>query len=164
MDDTVLFSSPGFYYHTKRLCKGNILICIGRNDFWESVNNSDQYSLPKKIGFQLIKMHQERGDNIYFITARSNPSKAKNDLKDLLKKTFEIKKMNEVIFTGILEDKIKPIKENDIKIYYGDSDSDMRDAIAAGVRPIRVMRANSINHLPFTLGAFNEEVLSNSEA
>ncbi|MBQ4875280.1 MAG: acid phosphatase AphA [Rickettsiaceae bacterium H1] len=163
IDDTVLFSSPGFYYHTKRLCGGNIIECINRNDFWESVNSSDQYSLPKKIGFQLIKMHQERGDKIYFITARKNPSKNEK-VTSLLKETFNIRKMNKVIFTGISEGKVKSIKDNDIKIYYGDSDGDIQDANEAGARPIRVMRArNSINHLPFTLGAFNEEVLLNSD-
>ena len=47
---------------------------------------------------------------------------------------------------------------------YGDSDGDIRDSIAAGARPMRVMRARtSVNHEPSHNGAFGEEVLINSE-
>ncbi len=60
--------------------------------------------------------------------------------------------------------KFKPIKENKIKIFYGDTDSDIEAAFEAGIRAIKIMRAvNSTNKpLPHN-GSFGEEVLVNSE-
>ena len=99
IDDTVLFSSPPFYYYVNNLCDGDFNECMQRNDFWESINNdADQYSLPKKVGYQLIKMHQERGDKIYFITARH--SSDRENVTNFLRRVFDIKDMEAVIFTG----------------------------------------------------------------
>ena len=49
-------------------------------------------------------------------------------------------------------------------VSYGDSDGDIRESIAAGARPIRVMRARTLVNLdPVHNGGFGEEVLVNSE-
>ena len=41
---------------------------LKNQDFWNEVNaGCDKYSIPKQIGIDLIKMHQERGDQIYLL-------------------------------------------------------------------------------------------------
>ena len=71
IDDTLLFSSPGFYYYANKHDLKQFKTCDEDKDFWYDVNNfADEYSLPKNIAFELIELHQSRGDVIYFITAR----------------------------------------------------------------------------------------------
>lgn len=161
IDDTLLFSSPGFYNAVTSLCNGNFTKCAIRDDFWYKINNgADDYSLPKEIAFELIKMHQERGDNIFYITARAETKE--EVVTPLIEKIFSIEKMNNVIFTG--GDKTQAMLDNDIQIYYGDADGDMLDAQSAKARPIRVLRAkNSMNKQLTNVGKFNEEVVFNSE-
>ena len=71
IDDTVLFSSPGFY-------RGQLEFSPGKQDylknpqFWEKMNNGwDEFSMPKEVAKSLIAMHLKRGDSIYFVTGRS---------------------------------------------------------------------------------------------
>ena len=161
IDDTVFFSSPGFYHYVNYFCNGELSTCLERDDFWEAINNgADNYSLPKKIAVELINMHQERGDDIYFITARKGTKS--ETVTPLLQKAFNIKKMNQVLFAH--GDKTESIKENNIKIYYGDADADMECAKNADARPIRILRAkNSYSTSAFNLGKFDEEILVNSD-
>lgn len=163
VDDTVLFSSPGFYYYGNRLCQGNLQECKTRPDFQYAINNKvDYYSLPKHIAFKLINLHQDRGDTIYFITGRHETKE--EILSSLLKEKFKIKKMHDVIFTGG-DNKTQAIRKHNIKIYYGDADTDMKSALEAQARAIRVCRAkNSLNGSEVNLGMFDEEILLNSEA
>lgn len=165
IDDTVLFSSPGYYYGRQKYSPGNKAFAI-MEEFWNEMNNGlDQFSLPKESARKLIELHKKRGDSIYFITART---KTKTEsVTELLEKTFDLENLNKVIFTGIKLGenlKIKPIKENKIQIFYGDADSDIEAALEAGIRAIRIVRAvNSTNKpLPHN-GSFGEEVLVNSE-
>lgn len=165
IDDTVLFSSPGYYYGRQKYSPGNKGYTI-MEEFWNEMNNGlDQFSIPKECARKLIELHKKRGDSIYFITART---KTKTEsVTDLLAKTFDLENPRKVIFTGVKLGenlKIKPIKENKIKIFYGDADSDIEAALEAGIRAIRIMRAlNSTNKpLPHN-GSFGEEVLVNSE-
>lgn len=165
IDDTVLFSSPGYYYGRQKYSPGNKAFVI-MEEFWNEMNNGlDQFSIPKECARKLIELHEKRGDSIYFITART---KTKTEsVTELLVKTFDLENPHKVIFTGVKLGKnlkIKPIKENKIQIFYGDSDSDMEAALEAGIRAIRIMRAvNSTNKpLPHN-GSFGEEVLVNSE-
>ncbi|EEC7187847.1 acid phosphatase AphA, partial [Escherichia coli] len=69
------------------------------------------------------------------------------------------------IFAG--EDKgakVQYIRDRNIKLYYGDSDGDIKDAREAGAEPIRVMRAlNSSNQPMPRNGALEEKVLVNSD-
>lgn len=165
IDDTVLFSSPGYYYGREKYSPGNKAFAI-MEEFWNEMNNGlDQFSLPKESARKLIELHKKRGDSIYFITART---KTKTEsVTELLEKTFDLENLNKVIFTGFKLGenlKIKPIKENKIQIFYGDADSDIEAALEAGIRAIRIVRAvNSTNKpLPHN-GSFGEEVLVNSE-
>lgn len=165
IDDTVLFSSPGYYYGRQKYSPGNKGFTI-MEEFWNEMNNGlDQFSIPKECARKLIELHKKRGDSIYFITART---KTKTEsVTDILAKTFDLENPHKVIFTGfeLGENlKIKPLKENKIQIFYGDADSDVEAALEAGVRAIRIMRAvNSTNKpLPHN-GSLGEEVLVNSE-
>ena len=71
IDDTVLFTSSCFYYGQQKYSPGK-QDYLKNQDFWNEVNaGCDKYSIPKQIAADLIKMHQERGDQIYFITGRT---------------------------------------------------------------------------------------------
>jgi acid phosphatase (class B) len=165
VDDTVLFSSPGYYYGREKYSPGNKAY-VTMEEFWNEMNNGlDQFSIPKECARKLIELHKKRGDSIYFITART---KTKTEsVTELLMKTFNLENIHEVIFTGVKLGenlKIKAIKENKIRIFYGDADSDIDAALEAGIRAIRIMRAvNSTNKPLPQNGSFGEEVLKNSE-
>jgi acid phosphatase (class B) len=80
-----------------------------------------------------------------------------------LRKIFELPELEPVIFTN-REPKTAAFRCLQAVLSYGDSDGDMRDSIAAGARPIRVLRSRtSVNQEPTNNGAFGEEVLMNSE-
>lgn len=165
IDDTVLFSSPGYYYGRQKYSSGNNAYKI-MEEFWNEMNNGlDKFSIPKECARKLIELHKKRGDLIYFITGRT---KTKTEtVTELLVKTFNLENVPKVIFTGFKLGqnlKIKPIKENKIQIFYGDADSDIEAALEAGIRAIRIMRAvNSTNKPLPSNGSFGEEVLVNSE-
>jgi acid phosphatase (class B) len=164
-DDTVLFSSPGYYYGREKYSPGNKAY-VTMEEFWNEMNNGlDQFSIPKECARELIELHKKRGDSIYFITSRK---KTKTEtVTKLLGKTFNLENPHEVIFAGFNlgeNSKVKAIKENKIRIFYGDADSDMDAALEAGIRAIRIMRAvNSTNRPLPQNGSFGEEVLVNSE-
>lgn len=165
IDETVLFASPVFYHVAGKQCNGAIIECMETLPFWESANQLDSFSLPKQKGVELVKMHLARGDKVYFITARTGT--ATESVTHTLRKLFEEPDLPPVIFTGYSKSKnlkIDPIKEHHIEIFYGDSDLDMEAAIAAGARPIRILRAaNTLEALTQPhVGAFNEEVVKDS--
>ena len=165
IDDTLLFSSPGFYYGREKYSPGNRTYSR-LPEFWEEMNNGlDRFSLPKAIARKLIELHQERGDTLYFITGRP-PAKTET-LTDLLGKTFGVENPNPVIFTGNSRAgnaKIEPLEVNGIKIFYGDSDGDIEAAQAVGARAIRVLRAGNSTSPPVpNPGHLGEEVLADSE-
>lgn len=56
------------------------------------------------------------------------------------------------------------MKAKDIKIYYGDSDGDIKAAIATNARGIRLLRASNSTYQPLPqAGAMGEEVIINSQ-
>lgn len=165
IDDTVLFSSPGYYYGQNKYSPGSEAY-LTMEEFWNEMNNGlDRFSLPKECGRKLIELHQKRGDSIYFITAR-NGTKTER-VTEILAETFGLKNPNKVIFTGpkLAENpKVGPIREYKIRIYYGDSDVDIKAAQIAGVRAIRIMRPGNSTNKPLPkAGRLGEEVLKNSE-
>lgn len=164
VDDTVLFSSPAYYYGQQKYSPG-------RNDylsdpeFHKELNNGlDRFSIPKEIARKLIDFHKGRGDNIFFITGR-DPT-ATETLTELLAKIFDLENPNPVIFCGANpgeNPKIAPLRENDIRIYYGDSDGDILAAQAVRIRGIRIIRADNSTHKPLPeIGKLGEEVLVDS--
>ncbi|TYB05984.1 acid phosphatase AphA [Aggregatibacter actinomycetemcomitans] len=166
IDDTVLFSSPCFYHGQQKYSPGK-QDYLKNQDFWNEVNaGCDQYSIPKQITVDLINMHQERGDQIYFITGRTAGDK--DGVTPVLQKAFNIKNMHPVEFMGGRDrttkyNKTPGIIEHKVTIHYGDSDDDILAAKEAGVRGIRLMRAANSTYQPMpTLGGYGEEVLINS--
>jgi len=163
VDDTVLFSSPCFYYGKMKYSPTSEDY-LKMDAFWTDIhtNNCDQYSIPKDVARKLIDMHTARGDDIYFITGRTRGSGGET-LTAAIKKAFDIEKMNDVVFTASSENKVEFLKDHKLKIYYGDADSDMKAAIAADIRPIRVMRAQNSTYKPEPKnGKFGEEVIVDS--
>ncbi|ACX81568.1 acid phosphatase [Aggregatibacter actinomycetemcomitans D11S-1] len=166
IDETVLFSSPCFYHGQQKYSPGK-QDYLKNQDFWNEVNaGCDQYSIPKQIAVDLINMHQERGDQIYFITGRT--AEDKDGVTPVLQKAFNIKNMHPVEFMGGRDrttkyNKTPGIIEHKVTIHYGDSDDDILAAKEAGVRGIRLMRAANSTYQPMpTLGGYGEEVLINS--
>ena len=165
IDDTTLFSTPVFYRGQQEFSP-NGYSYLTNQDFWDKANCGwDAFSMPKNIAKELIAMHQERGDSIYFITGRTGSDC--NFTTEYLKKTFDIKDMNDVIFAGSSRTeytKTKYIKENGIKVYYGDADGDIISARDAGAEGIRVMRAANSSYTPIPKnGIYGERVLKDSQ-
>lgn len=168
IDDTVLSTSGCFWW-------GQQTFSPGSNDylkkqlFWDAVNGCDRFSIPKGSARALIKMHQDRNDQIFFITGRTAPRQMEL-LTPLLVKTFGSKNMHFVNFSGGIPhdtqyDKTPFLKALNIDLHYGDSDNDITAAMEAGpnVRAIRVIRAANSTNLPMpAVGSFNEEVLRDS--
>lgn len=165
IDDTVLFSSPGYFYGQQKYSPGSSAY-LSMEEFWMEMNNGlDRFSIPKECARNLIELHKNRGDSIYFITARTGSES--ETVTEILAGLFGLVNPNKVIFTGfkVLENpKIKPLKDNKIQIFYGDSDGDVRAAQIAGVRAIRIMRAENSTSKPIPkAGSLGEEVLVDSD-
>lgn len=164
IDDTVLFSSPGFY-------RGSIEFKdhLNNPDFWQKMNNEwELFSMPKKIGIDLVKMHLDRGDTVYFITGRDKTTP--EGVTAYLQKVLDVpaNKMNPVIFTSAptvqKNTKVEWMRDHELKIYYGDADSDITAAIELGIRGIRILRAANSSYQPLPkAGRYGEEVVINSE-
>ncbi len=144
IDDTVLFSSPGFWRGQKTYSPGSEAY-LKNPEFWEKMNNGwDEFSMPKEVGRQLIAMHIKRGDSIYFVTGRSQTKT--ETVSKTLQDDFLIPgaNMNPVIFAGDKpgqNTKTQWLREKNIKVFYGDSDNDISAARDADARGIRVLRA-----------------------
>lgn len=167
IDDTVLFSSPGFYRGQKEFSPGGQSY-LKNPQFWEKMNNGwDEFSMPKEVGSSLIAMHLKRGDSIYFVTGRSQTQS--ETVTKTLQQDFSIPdaSVNPVIFAGDKagqNTKTQWLKDKEIKIFYGDSDNDITAAQEAGARGIRVLRASNSSYQPLPqAGSYCEEVIVNSE-
>lgn len=167
IDDTVLFSSPGFW-RGQRTYSPDSQDYLKNPEFWEKMNNGwDAFSIPKEVARSLIAMHVKRGDSIYFVTGRSQTKT--ETVSKTLQDDFLIPgaNMNPVIFAGDepgQNTKTQWLKEKNIRVFYGDSDNDITAAREVGARGIRVLRASNSTYLPLPqAGAFNEEVIVNSE-
>ena len=141
--------------------------------FWDYVaENGDEHSIPKQSAKDLIKMHLERGDNVFFITGRTKHSKDKNYTSTKLSKTlqryFKLPKEVYVEYTGdtptggFKYDKSFYIKKHNVSIHYGDSDDDILAARELGIRGIRVQRAYNSTNPQKLNGGYGEEVVINS--
>lgn len=167
IDDTVLFSSPGFYYgmtnHDGPACTNKYgADPLHSKVFWNDMNGTfDNFSLPKVSGNALIQMHLKRGDRIVFITARD--SSRVSSMPKILMQSFQMPKPD-IVFTCD-KPKRRFILTKGVKIYYGDSDSDILAADSAKVRPVRVLRSPlSSNRTSYQkVGLLGEEVLKDSE-
>lgn len=175
IDDTVIFPKVSFHVNFHLFCPMDNRPfrphCTNQPDFWDHLNTSGHLCPAKEIGKLLIDMHKGRGDKIFFITAREKSVYKPETMTETLSRTFGIKNLNKVIYLGLSAlnpdkpGKAKAITENNIKIFYGDSDSDIAAAIAAKIRGIRVMRApNSQDNEEMPInGRYGEEVIIGSD-
>ena len=167
IDDTVLFSSPGFWRGQKTFSPGSEDY-LKNPQFWEKMNNGwDEFSMPKGGARQLIARRVKRGDSIWFVTGRSQTKT--ETVSKTLQDDFLIPaaNMNPVIFAGDKpgqNTKTQWLQAKQIKVFYGDSDNDITAAREAGARGIRVLRAANSSYKPLPMaGALGEEVIVNSE-
>jgi acid phosphatase (class B) len=177
VDDTVLFTSPGFQWGSRTY--GPDIVSAGvpvreedlateeqrrkYREFWTKMNNElDQFSVKKWIAGELIALHKSRGDQIYFVTKRIHTGAER--LTETLRREFGLPADSPAVIFTNRRDKTEAFRKVGAQLSYGDSDGDIRDSIQAGARPIRVLRSpQSVNHEPTHDGAFGEEVLRNSE-
>ena len=149
------------------------------DNIWHKCNGEMMnFSMPKSTGMNLIKLHKERGDKIYFITAR--PYTENEQLSAYIKNVFNIEDVS-LHFAGKSTVSAKPdaqkemlIKKYNITLFYGDSDGDIKSARKAKIRPIRILtpyiyspkelKNFSIPLIPYSPnpGIFCEEILQNS--
>ncbi|MFB2865440.1 acid phosphatase AphA [Aeromonas sp. MdU4] len=167
IDDTLLFSSPGFYRGRMEYSPKDQSY-LKNPEFWEKMNNGwDEFSIPKEVGKALIAMHLKRGDHIYFVTGR--PVTKTETVTKTLQKTMNIPdaQLNPVIFADDhpgQNTKVQWLKDKKMKIFYGDSDGDIKAAQEIGARGIRLLRAANSSYQPMPLaGALGEEVIINSQ-
>jgi acid phosphatase (class B) len=163
IDDTVLFSSPCFFYGQQKYSPGKFDY-LKNQAFWDDINkNCDiNYSIPKDIAANLIAMHTKRGDTIYFITGRTKSEGER--VTETIKRDFAMETVNPVVFTAGDATKTAFLKEKGVKVYYGDADGDMKQALEVGARPIRVLRASNTTYKPMPKnGSFGEEVIIDSD-
>ncbi len=167
VDDTVLFSSPGFYYAFSNVDGPNGTNKYGprplsSDQFWEDMScDFDRFSMPKESAREIIEMHKSRGDKIYFVTAR--PEVKGEILTAHLHREFKLENQPKAIFSGRTS-KAVFIKKHNISVFYGDSDTDISEAHDAGVRAIRFLRSPiSTNKGKYNPGMYGEVVLRDSE-
>jgi acid phosphatase (class B) len=171
IDDTLIFPSPGFEVVLnntdapggKSLYGASQKEVVANPKSWEDLHTTlDRYALPKAAGRQLVEMHKRRGDRIVLITARSGVNGAALDAR--MRRWFGVDFAEPVVFTAF-KPKTEAIRSRGIAVYYGDSDSDIEYAQAAGARGVRVLRAaNAIAYdkLP-CFGRFGEDVIVDSD-
>ena len=167
IDDTVLFSSPGFWRGQKTFSPGSEDY-LKNPQFWEKMNNGwDEFSMPKEVARQLIAMHVKRGDSIWFVTGRSQTKT--ETVSKTLQDDFLIPaaNMNPVIFAGDKpgqNTKTQWLQAMIILVLSGFWDNDTPAAGEGGARGIRVLRAANSSYKPLPMaGALGEEVIVNSE-
>lgn len=171
IDDTLVFPSPSFQavlFNTDGPGGSNpygadMRAVVSNPKAWHDVHHvHDRYVIAKQVGRDILALHQKRGDRIHFITARVGVEGAQ--LEARMRKMFGVDFVGPIVFTA-MKSKTEAIRDRKLAMYYGDSDSDIEYAQAAGVRGVRVLRAtNAIDYdrRP-CFGKFGEEVLIDSD-
>lgn len=171
IDDTLIFPSPSFQavlFSTDgpggtNPYGANMRAVVSNPKAWHDVHHvHDRYVIPKQVGRDLLALHQKRGDRIHFITARVGIEGAQ--LEARMRKMFGVEFVAPIIFTG-MKSKTEAMRARNLTMYYGDSDSDIEYAQAAGIRGVRVLRAtNAIDYDKRPcFGQFGEEVIIDSD-
>jgi acid phosphatase (class B) len=170
VDDTVLFSSPGFSFgaHNREAPGGKNRYgddYVNNPQFWKDLNqNYDRYSMKKQSGDALLQMHKGRGDRIVFITRRTCYDDDAEVLKKRLNGLFNVQAP---VYCTNEQTKTPIMTATGVDIFYGDADTDIEYAAAVQakhVRAIRVERSRlSTNVSGYHPGMFGEEVLAGSD-
>ena len=159
IDDTLLFSTPAFDAARAKFA-------FGTDQFWAEVNGHDRdYSIVKRKALEVVRALQTQGVTVYAITAR--PPTNGEPVGSFLAEAMGIPAAN-VYFEP--RGKVQRIRDLRLDVFYGDSDSDIEDARAAGVLAIRFQRSpdSSYRNSDGTLakyhpGQFGEPIVPDSE-
>lgn len=174
VDDTLVFSAPAFNALQPKFDPDVIrpkdyakLTPAQQGDyhaFWNELNErADDASLPKKIGQRLLDLHVARKDDIYVVSRRQATEPPSDASQRRLERMFHVTLEHPLVQTN-LTDKTPFLCRAGIELYYGDADSDVTAAVAAGATPVRVKRAaNSYAKDAVHNGQMDEIVLSDSE-
>jgi len=160
VDDTLLFSTGAFRVGFE---SGHE---YGSDEFWSLVNSSDKgNSVVKEAARAVVDEYRMRGIEIFAITAR--PPVGGSGLAGFLNETLGIPE-NNVFFEPTT--KIARIRETRLDVFFGDSDSDIEDAMQAGVRAIRFQRSSNSSYKnkdgslrKYHPGIYGEEIIRGSE-
>jgi len=142
IDDTVLYSRDVFLNAPRN--------DSGKLDYGWVNKHDSEYSIVIPPTVTLINYFRAHGHEVYFITARPgmNGETAASFLTDVL--GFEIIKDKNLFFSPKetingkrFTTKHRVMKNLNLDLYYGDSDTDMIAAIKAGVQPVRIVRHTS---------------------
>lgn len=150
LDDTLVFSTPAFK-------KGfNADVESFSEDFWSIVNRSDSaVSCVKPVTARLLENHRRKGHEIYVITAREGHNT--EPAREFVNEEFDVPE-DHLYFEP--DGKTERLESLGIDVYYGDSDSDIEDARAAGIEAVRVQRSPESNYQEkYNPGEFDERVL-----
>ena len=165
IDDTMLFSSPVFYYGKNKYSPGSYDY-LKNQDFWNEASTGldRKFSIPKKSALELVNMHLKHGDTVYFVTGRTAPEGQETvteTIRNLFPEQYRAQ-IQPVVFAHGLE-KVKQLKAARIEMFYGDADSDITSAQDAGIEGIRFLRGAQTTYTPLPhAGKFGEKVLMNS--
>ncbi len=153
LDDTLLFSSPAF----QQGFKSNVEPFS--REFWGVVNSSDRkYSCIKPKTLKILNWYRNKGAEIYIITAREGYKG--DNLRNYLEDAYNIPP-NHVFFES--DGKTRRLQKIGINVYFGDSDSDIKEAQAAGIKAIRIERSPESNYdKKYHPGKFNERIIKNT--
>jgi acid phosphatase (class B) len=176
VDDTLVFSAPAFnalqpQYDPDVIRPKDYTALSAEqkakyHEFWNKLNAEfDDRSIPKKIGKRLLDLHLSRGDEIWIISKRQSivPEPPTEVITQRYERMFGVKLPHPVVQTQ-LKDKTPFIYDRHIDYYYGDADTDVIAAVAAGAVPIRVKRApDSYGKDAVHNGQLGEAVLADSE-
>lgn len=150
LDDTLVFSTPAF----QRGFSADV--DPFSDEFWSIVNRSDSAaSCVKPATLRILKNHQRKGHELYVITARRGVNT--EPVRDFVSSTFGIPK-DHLYFEP--DGKTERLKELGVDVYYGDSDSDIKDAREGDIKAVRIQRSPKSNYQEkYNPGTFDERVL-----
>ena len=155
LEDTILFSTPNY---NKAFSQG---LKPPSYDFWAYINSSDEEnSIVKKKTLLLIKENISNGNEAFIIISTRQDIKG-DVLKDYLGRLTGIP-TNHIFF----EKGSKAARMVDLKLdfFYGMRDQDIEEALASGVKPIRIIRnKNSIDNSKYSPGNYYEEIIEGSD-
>ena len=170
LDSTTFYTDSVYYYGMTNIDGPNGTNIFGDSPeqnpaFISAVNNEFVgYYMPKNAAIDVVQMHQNRDDTVIFITKkRSSPDER---ISDYISVIFGIDSPI-VIFTNGTS-KTPSINEENVSVYYGDSDGDITDSLAADhtCTPYRFMRNKmtlQYNDLNYSLGQYGESVIEDSD-
>lgn len=147
-DDTLIFSTPAF---RAGATSGQEPYS---EEYWRVVNNSFNLEKVKMVPLTTALIYKALGFDVVIITARAGygGEELQRHWKWLAKEFY------------FERDKSEILKRDKFVAFFGDSDSDITEALGAGVRPIRVKRSKESDYQEkYHPGQYKELILPFSD-